>query len=94
MNVPRVNGNKFYPVANQWANEEFKIEGFEVVVDPKPGDVIAFKNSSGMGHVGIVSGDEIYISAGGDKVEEKRYYDLGYYNGKYEKIVFRRYIKK
>jgi cell wall-associated NlpC family hydrolase len=46
------------PIAAQWANANYNISGWVVVSSPMPGDVASFS-----GHVGIVSGNGLTISA-------------------------------
>lgn len=59
--VPLINpywGRTMPPLARQWADPSFTIAGWEVVSTPLPGDV-----ASNGGHMGIVSGPNIVISA-------------------------------
>ncbi|MFI3301483.1 MAG: hypothetical protein R3Y28_08725 [Candidatus Gastranaerophilales bacterium] len=80
---------------NQWADRELEIEGYEIVSEPIVGDIVAFKtkDSSESGHVGIVSGDGIYISADEFIIIEKAYYNYDEYD-EFSDRVFRRPIKK
>lgn len=63
------------PTAGEWADRAFAIEGWKVVDDPRPGDVVAEAHnySDATGHVGIVVGDRLTSSAssreGGQIVE-------------------------
>ncbi len=88
-------GNKYPPLANEWADRTKEIPGFEIVKDPQPGDVVGFQNPKGLGHVGIVSGDNKYISAKEKAIEEhpidaeKKVKEDGYTD-----VVYRRAIKK
>jgi len=61
------------PLAGQWADPSVEIPGWEVVTDPRPGDVAAIARdySDASGHVGIVSGPNSTISATGEKVIEQ-----------------------
>lgn len=57
----RATGNGYPPVAGQWANPNYNIEGFRVLgsgEDPIPGDIVggAFPYSDATGHVAIFSG--------------------------------------
>ena len=53
------------PTAGEWADPSVKIEGWTVVSEPQPGDVIAeaHQYSDATGHVGIVVGDKKTVSA-------------------------------
>jgi RHS repeat-associated protein len=65
--VPDINGypgNRYPPTANQWADPEHNIPGWNNVVDnPEPGDVAAIGKSNSSGHVGIVTGENQTTSA-------------------------------
>ncbi|MBI2383536.1 MAG: CHAP domain-containing protein [Gammaproteobacteria bacterium] len=63
--VPLVNGGVYPPTAAQWADPSFDIPGWEVVSTPNPGDIAAIAKSSlnATGHVGIVAGDRLTVSA-------------------------------
>lgn len=79
------------PYANQWADRDFEIKGFDVVDEPQEGDIVAFQNPDGLGHVGIVSGDDKYISAGEEQVTEADIDVDGKINsGRYTDVVYRR----
>jgi|GEM_PF-4887193 len=77
------------PLAGQWADSCVEIPGWEVVTEPRPGDVaaIARDSSNASGHVGIVSGPNSTISATDKKVIES---DWGFQPG--QKPTFRRYV--
>jgi hypothetical protein len=53
------------PTAGEWASLFQKIDGWAVVTDPQPGDVVAeaANYSDATGHVGIVVGDKLTASA-------------------------------
>jgi cell wall-associated NlpC family hydrolase len=53
------------PTAGEWASLFQKINGWEIVTDPQPGDVVAeaADYSDATGHVGIVVGDKLTASA-------------------------------
>jgi len=53
------------PTAGEWADSSVHIEGWAIVTDPKPGDVIAEAHnySDATGHVGIVVGEKQTVSA-------------------------------
>src|SRR6516164_8779070 len=53
------------PTAGEWADPQVKIEGWDVVNSAKPGDVVAeaHQYSDATGHVGIVVGDKLTVSA-------------------------------
>jgi cell wall-associated NlpC family hydrolase len=53
------------PLAGEWADPETAIDGWQVVSDPKPGDVVAEAHnySDATGHVGIVVADKQTVSA-------------------------------
>lgn len=80
------------PLANQWGNRALKIEGFEVVENPRPGDIVAAHRRGEVdhGHVGIVSSKGKYISARKDYVVDE---PLPKKSAKYDDIVFRRRVK-
>jgi hypothetical protein len=63
--VPKYVVFKRPPTAGEWADPSVKIEGWVVVTDPKPGDVVAEAHhySDATGHVGIVVGDKQTVSA-------------------------------
>lgn len=81
------------PLAGEWADPKVAIDGWEVVATPLPGDVIAEKHlySDATGHVGIVVGSGLTVSAssyvGGVIVEN----DWGFRAG--DVPVFRRYSR-
>ncbi|MCQ2394023.1 MAG: hypothetical protein MJ249_07015, partial [Kiritimatiellae bacterium] len=61
-----ISGNYFPPLANDWANGDVVIQGWEFLgrdVYPEPGFVVGFPNAQGSGHVGIVDYDGWTISA-------------------------------
>ncbi len=53
------------PTAGEWADPSVKIDGWVVVSEPKPGDVVAEPHnySDATGHVGIVVGEKQTVSA-------------------------------
>jgi cell wall-associated NlpC family hydrolase len=81
------------PTAGEWADPAVKIEGWRVVTEPQPGDVVAEAHnySDATGHVGIVVGERQTVSAsalvGGVIVQN----DWGF--RKENKPTFRRYTR-
>lgn len=53
------------PTAGEWATPSVSINGWTVVTDPQPGDVVAEAHNyaDATGHVGIVTGDKLTTSA-------------------------------
>ena len=83
---------KYPPLAGQWANPNETIPGWEVVTNPRPGDVVAMKEdySDASGHVGIVTGPGTSVSVSsltGTVVEN----DWGFRPDQKD-VVFRRYV--
>jgi cell wall-associated NlpC family hydrolase len=83
---------KYPPLAGQWADPHVEIPGWEVVTNPRPGDVVAMKEdySDASGHVGIVTGPGTSASVSsltGTVVEN----DWGFRAGQND-VVFRRYV--
>lgn len=76
---------QYPPLAKQWADPSFEIEGWEMVDDPMPGDV-----ASDGSHTAIVSSPGTTISAAvsGTVVEN----DWGYRKAQKSRVVFRRYV--
>ncbi len=77
--VPAIHG-RFWrnhpPLANEWGDVSFAIQGWECVADPcfpQPGYVSSEPANSGSGHLGIVDFDGKGISAGKDNVN--RYFN-------------------
>lgn len=56
--APMMSGGEWPLQANSWANPNYKIPGWELVVNPLPGDVAAIPRAGGSGHVGIYMGDK------------------------------------
>jgi hypothetical protein len=86
-------GNVSYPpLANEWADPGVTIAGWEVVTNPRAGDVVAIKGDGGSGHVGIVMepGKTMSVNTVSGNVKVK---DLGFV-GKdpSQAAVFRRYV--
>jgi cell wall-associated NlpC family hydrolase len=84
---------KYPPLAGQWADPRADIPGWEVVTNPRPGDVVAMKENYGdaSGHVGIVTGPGTTASVSshtGSVVEN----DWGFRADQKEDVVFRRYV--
>jgi hypothetical protein len=79
------------PTAGEWASPKVEITNWEVVTSPQPGDVIAeaHEYADATGHVGIVVGPSLTVSAasnvGGVIVEN----DWGFRTG--QSPTFRRY---
>jgi cell wall-associated NlpC family hydrolase len=83
---------KYPPLAGQWADPHQPIPGWEVVTNPRPGDVVAVKEdySDASGHVGIVTGPGTSVSASsvtGTVVQN----NWGFQPGQKD-VVFRRYV--
>ena len=102
VDLPTPNGGYFgpkeYPInAGQWADPNYKIEGWEVVTGrAQSGDVIALpmSGSNYTGHVGIVVTSRAYtttISANGDTIVAN---DLGFRQHQINKVTIRRYVGK
>jgi cell wall-associated NlpC family hydrolase len=84
---------KYPPLAGQWADPRADIPGWEVVTNPRPGDVVAMKEdySDASGHVGIVTGPGTSASVSsytGTVVEN----DWGFRADQKDDVVFRRYV--
>jgi hypothetical protein len=84
---------KYPPLAGQWADPGVDIPGWEVVKDPRPGDVVALKENYGdaSGHVGIVTGPGTSVSVSsytGTVVEN----NWGFRSDHKDDVVFRRYV--
>jgi cell wall-associated NlpC family hydrolase len=79
------------PLANEWADPNFKIPHWEVVTIPREGDIAAQRGEGGSGHVGIViSGNRtISQSSDTDLVEDTKW---GFRDENAGKMVFRRYV--
>ena len=99
--VPLVNGGgpfgifgrEYPPTAEQWAEPNFKIEGWKVVSTPQAGDIAALQinYSDATGHVAIVSGSGATIgtSSFDNFISET---DWGFRSG--QSPTFRRYVGK
>lgn len=98
------NKGKFPPLAEHWANPKVHIPGWEVVTDPRPGDMAAattwqkHRNKDGDewetahgGHVGLVVGknETISHSALADELVRN---DWGFRPDQQGQVVFRRYV--
>ncbi|WP_020466071.1 CHAP domain-containing protein [Singulisphaera acidiphila] len=81
------------PTAGEWADPKVEISGWEVVTTPQPGDIVAeaHRYADATGHVGIVVGPNLTVSAasnvGGVIVEN----DWGFRTG--QTPTFRRYTR-
>jgi len=79
------------PTAGEWATPSVAIAGWEVVTDPKPGDVVAEAHnySDATGHVGVVVGDKLSVSASSLVHGQIVQNDWGFRSG--DKPTFRRF---
>jgi hypothetical protein len=90
----RVGGVAAYPpLAGEWADPLLIIPGWEIVKNPRPGDVAAQKSShsDASGHVGIVTGPgtTVSVSSKTDTVIETGW---GFPPHTQDAVVFRRYV--
>ncbi len=96
-------GKNEYPItAGQWADSDYKIEGWKIVKEPKGGDVVAVKlpRINASGHVAIISGGRAYLHSIGTSERNNSIartpfgYDKSdtYTHG--QKYVYRRYVGK
>jgi RHS repeat-associated protein len=72
-------GIQWSVTANDWANPNFNIPGFEVVSSPERGDVVAIPRDDDQGHAGVVTeggSTPQAVSAGKFSVREDSYFWL------------------
>lgn len=87
-------GEDYPPTAGQWADPNFKIDGWKVVQSPRRGDVVAYSYaySDATGHVAIMNSAKTSVGANHNIVRQT---DFGYTSTHLpsgSKYVYRRYV--